>query len=304
VARRDLSGFEWSIIEPLQPNRPCGGSTVDDRRMLSGAARLAVSHRLAVGGHRPALGAARRRLRPVRAPARGRRLGSAVVRDDLGRQWRDGHDRQSVGAGRSARRRLKKWAKKGEEDGARGRSTGGFAVKIPALVDAEGRPDQRLQARHRPAGRPRNRRHPARRQGQAWADVPPRKNRKGLFVLAKWLHRQRDLIERLLHKPKNHRGVAARHDRNPKELLAAVKIIGLGFPSKFMSLRPGTIASAAPLWRPPESHHIGGLGAAAGRGVDEDAADMPDAVRGQRRGAHWSAMLHLQGADDEGAALS
>ena len=34
--RYDLSDFEWSVIEPLLPNKPRGVKRVDDRRVLNG----------------------------------------------------------------------------------------------------------------------------------------------------------------------------------------------------------------------------------------------------------------------------
>jgi transposase len=34
--RYDLTDFEWSVIEPLFPNKPRGVPRVDDRRVLSG----------------------------------------------------------------------------------------------------------------------------------------------------------------------------------------------------------------------------------------------------------------------------
>jgi len=34
--RYELTGFEWSIIQPLLPNKPLGVPRVDDRRVLNG----------------------------------------------------------------------------------------------------------------------------------------------------------------------------------------------------------------------------------------------------------------------------
>jgi transposase len=36
MARFDLTDFEWSVIEPLLPNKPRGVPRVDDRRVLNG----------------------------------------------------------------------------------------------------------------------------------------------------------------------------------------------------------------------------------------------------------------------------
>src|SRR5207244_5220404 len=36
MARFDLTDFEWSVIQPLLPNKPRGVPRVDDRRVLNG----------------------------------------------------------------------------------------------------------------------------------------------------------------------------------------------------------------------------------------------------------------------------
>ena len=36
MARYDLSDFEWSVIEPVLPNKPRGVPRIDDRRVLNG----------------------------------------------------------------------------------------------------------------------------------------------------------------------------------------------------------------------------------------------------------------------------
>ena len=36
MARFDLTDFEWSVMQPLLPNKPRGVPRVDDRRVLNG----------------------------------------------------------------------------------------------------------------------------------------------------------------------------------------------------------------------------------------------------------------------------
>ncbi len=36
MARFDLTDFEWSVIQPLLPNKPRGVARADDRRVLNG----------------------------------------------------------------------------------------------------------------------------------------------------------------------------------------------------------------------------------------------------------------------------
>ena len=36
MARFDLTDFEWSVIQPLLPNKPRGVARVDDRQVLNG----------------------------------------------------------------------------------------------------------------------------------------------------------------------------------------------------------------------------------------------------------------------------
>ncbi|MGI9419020.1 MAG: IS5/IS1182 family transposase, partial [Geminicoccaceae bacterium] len=62
---------------------------------------------------------------------------------------------------------------------------------------------------------------------KAWANIPPGKNRKSKLVFNKWLHKQRNLVERFFNKLENYRGIATRYGRNPENLLAAIKIIDL-----------------------------------------------------------------------------
>ena len=72
--RYELSDREWSIIAPLLPNKPRGVPHVDDRRVLDGI--LWRFRTGSPGGDTGAVGTADDLLQPLRAMAKGRRLGS------------------------------------------------------------------------------------------------------------------------------------------------------------------------------------------------------------------------------------
>ena len=61
----------------------------------------------------------------------------------------------------------------------------------------------------------------------AWANIPPRKNRKGSFAFSKWVYRQRNLVERFFNKIKNYRGIATRYDRKAITFLGAIKLVAV-----------------------------------------------------------------------------
>lgn len=60
---------------------------------------------------------------------------------------------------------------------------------------------------------------------KAWANIPPKSNRKGSFVFSSWVYRQRNLVERFFNRIKQFRGIATRYDKDPRNFLAAVKLI-------------------------------------------------------------------------------
>ena len=62
---------------------------------------------------------------------------------------------------------------------------------------------------------------------KAWASIPPKSNRKGSFTFSAWVYRQRNLVERFFNRIKNFRGIATRYDKDPRNFLAAVKLVSL-----------------------------------------------------------------------------
>lgn len=63
---------------------------------------------------------------------------------------------------------------------------------------------------------------------KAWANIPPKTNRKGTFVFSPWVYRQRNLVERFFNCIKQLRGIATRYDKRPENYLAAVKLVAAG----------------------------------------------------------------------------
>ncbi|EXL04711.1 transposase [Brucella anthropi] len=128
-----------------------------------------------------------------------------------------------------------------------GRSRGGLTSKIHALVDAEGRPvtlrltaGQVADCREAEAlidalgegdilladkGYDSDAIRAKARERKAWANIPPKANRKGTFAFSAWLYRQRNLVERFFNRIKHFRGIATRYDKDPANYLAAVKLV-------------------------------------------------------------------------------
>jgi transposase len=128
-----------------------------------------------------------------------------------------------------------------------GRSRGGLTSKIHALVDAEGRPvDLRLTAGQiadcsqadaltdglgegdillADKGYDSDAIRTKAAERKAWANIPPKTNRKAPFIFSRWVYRQRNLVERFFNRIKQFRGIATRYDKHPENYLAAVKLV-------------------------------------------------------------------------------
>lgn len=128
-----------------------------------------------------------------------------------------------------------------------GRSRGGLTSKLHALVDADGRPitlrltgGQIADCTEAEAlindigegdilladkGYDTNAIRAKAAARKAWANIPPKANRKETFVFSGWVYRQRNLVERFFNKIKQFRGIATRYDKDPSNFLAAVKLV-------------------------------------------------------------------------------
>lgn len=58
----------------------------------------------------------------------------------------------------------------------------------------------------------------------AWANIPPKANRKDPICFSKYLYKARNLVERFFNKIKNYRRIATRYDKLAENFLAALKL--------------------------------------------------------------------------------
>ena len=65
------------------------------------------------------------------------------------------------------------------------------------------------------------------RERGAWANIPPKRNRKDPFCFSPYLYRGRNLIERFFNKIKQCRRVATRYDKLAANYLAFVKLASI-----------------------------------------------------------------------------
>ncbi len=59
----------------------------------------------------------------------------------------------------------------------------------------------------------------------AWANIPPKRNRKASVTFSKWVYKQRNLVERFFNKLKQFHAIASRYEKNPLNFLAAIKLV-------------------------------------------------------------------------------
>jgi transposase len=64
-------------------------------------------------------------------------------------------------------------------------------------------------------------------QNGAWANIPPRRNRKEAICFSPRLYRARNLVERFFHKIKQCRRVATRHDKLAANYLAFIQLASI-----------------------------------------------------------------------------
>jgi transposase len=103
-----------------------------------------------------------------------------------------------------------------------GRSRGGLTSKIRAVVDTNGLLPQTMLLADR--GYDADWIRELTRQQGAWANIPPKRNRKDPIRFSPYLYRARNLIERFFNKIRQCRRVATRYDKLAANYLAFVKL--------------------------------------------------------------------------------
>ena len=241
--RYELTDYEWTAVRPFLPNKPRGVPRVNDRRVLNGIFWVLRS------------GAPWRDLPETFGPYttcynRFVRWGRAGVWDQIMDALAETHDAAVQMIDTSVVRVHQHGAYiAGNSEQHMGRSRGGLTTKIHAVVDTNGLPvqlgltpgethDNRLCSALLNELRPRTMlladrgydadwiRALASEQG-AWANIPPKRNRKEAICFSPYLYRARNLVERVFNKIKQCRRIATRYDRLAANYLAFIKLASI-----------------------------------------------------------------------------
>jgi transposase len=252
--RYDLSNYEWSVIKQMLPNNSRGIPRVDDRRILNGifwVLRSGAPWRDLPASYGPHTTCYNRFVRWRRAGVWDQIMDVLAATHDAAVQIIDTsivrvHQHGACIAG--------------NREQHMGRSRGGLTSKIHAVVDTDGLPvqlgltpgeahDNRLCSVLLRGLQPRTMlladrgydadwiRALARQQG-AWANIPPKRNRKEAICFSPYLYRARNLVERFFNKIKQCRRIATRYDKLAANYLAFIKLASIRFGYALMSSRP------------------------------------------------------------------
>ena len=66
----------------------------------------------------------------------------------------------------------------------------------------------------------------------AWANIPPKANRKDPICFSPYLYRARNHVERFFNKIKHFRHIATRYAKTAENFLAALKLVAVRSPSQ------------------------------------------------------------------------
>ena len=243
IMRYELTEYEWAAIRPFLPNKPRGVPRVNDRRVLNGifwVLRSGAPWRDLPETFGPYTTCYNRFVRWERAGVWDQIMDALAATHDAAVQMIDTsvvrmHQHGACIAGNAEQHM--------------GRSRGGLTTKIHAVVDTNGLPvqlgltpgeahDNRLCSVLLSELSPRTMlladrgydadwiRALASEQG-AWANIPPKRNRKEAICFSPYLYRARNLVERFFNKIKQCRRIATRYDRLAANYLAFIKLASI-----------------------------------------------------------------------------
>ena len=244
MAGYDLTDFEWSVIEPLLPQKSRGVPRVDDRRLLNGifwVLRSGAPWADLPGRYGPPTTCYNRFRRWTKAGIWDRMMDAMTEAYDGDIQMIDG---TSVRVHHSAAT-----LKKSHPDRCMGRSRGGLMTKIHAVTDAKGLPIRLsitpgqdhdasaaaallidLQDGQIILGDKAYDADWIRRQIEdqgAAPNIPDRSNRIQRHCFSKTLYKHRNLVERFFNKIKYFRRLATRYDKLGSSFLAMLKLAAI-----------------------------------------------------------------------------
>jgi transposase len=242
--RYELTDYEWAAIKPFLPNKPRGVPRVNDRRVLNGILWVLRSgapwRDLPGSSFGPYTTCYNRFVRWRRAGVWGRIMGALAATHDVAVQMIDTSIvRVHQHAACIARNKKQ----------SMGRSRGGLTSKIHAVVDTNGLPvrlgltageahDNRLAFKLlsrlksgtmllADRGYDADWIRAVATEKGAWANIPPRCNRKEPICFSPHLYRARNLVERFFNKIKQCRRVATRYDKLAANYLAFIQLASI-----------------------------------------------------------------------------
>jgi transposase len=243
IMRYELNDREWAVIKPMLPNKPRGVPRVNDRRVLNGifwVLRSGAPWRDLPEAYGPPTTCYNHFVRWRRAGVWDRIMEALVASHDAAVQMIDTsvvrvHQHGACIAG--------------NREQHMGRSRGGLTSKVHAVVDANGLPvrldlspgeahDNRLCPVLLAGLLPKTMvladrgydadwiRALVNEQG-AWANIPPKRNRRDPICFSPYLYRSRNLVERFFNKIKQCRRIATRYDKLAANYLAFIKLASI-----------------------------------------------------------------------------
>jgi len=239
----ELTDYKWAAVEPFLPNKPRGVQRVNDRRVLNGifwVLRSGAPWRDLPDNFGPYTTCYNRFVRWRRAGVWDQLMNALTAGHDTAVQMIDMfivrvHQHGACIAGNSEQ--------------LMGRSRGGLTTKIHAVVDTSGLPvrlalttgeahDNRLVVTLLSAlksgamlladrGLDADWIRTFVSEHSAWANIPPKRNRKEAICFSPYLYKARNLVERFFNKIKQCRRVATRYDKLAANYLAFIQLASI-----------------------------------------------------------------------------